>query len=441
MRTPTAPPALLCLSLGLTLCASLSACSDYDLHRPDKEEAEGEPEPDPEPEPGLDPDIAFSPATLDFGGLPKDCFTEWQEVTISNEGEGTLEVTEVAFSGDGRSAFIIDAATPFDLEYGEARTVRVRFKPGAWTDYTVDVDIRSNDPDEPVTGPSATGFGAEDVMFEESFVQDTFDSVDVLWVVDNSGSMSDDLLTVSQNFASFIQVFIDLGLDYQMGVITTDMDNPAFSGRLVGPYITSATPDPVGTFVDQIDLGSGGSASEVGFEAIQAALTEPLLSSHNAGFLREDAALAAIVVSDEDNSSFMAAGTFVSWYEGLKSDPGLTTFSAICEDLFISCTKYAAAADTTGGITGDIADQADYPAVLERISLTSAGLTVSFDLAGEPSDLGRMVVEVEGTAVPNSLQDGWTYDTADMAVVFHGDAVPAPGEAGLISYPIAGECP
>lgn len=435
MRTLTAPLVLLSLSLGLT------ACSDYDLHRPDKEETEGEPEPDPDPDPTPEPDIAFSPATLDFGGLPKDCFTEWQEVTISNEGEGTLEVTDVAFSGDGRSAFIIDAGTPFDLELGEARTVRVRFQPGAWTDYAVDVDISSNDPDEPLVGPSASGFGAEDVMFEESFVQDTFDSVDVLWVVDNSGSMSDDLQTVSQNFESFIEVFIDLGLDYQMGVITTDMDNPSFSGQLVGPYITSATPDPVATFVDQIDLGSGGSASEVGFEAIQAALSEPLLSTTNAGFLREDAALAAIVVSDEDNSSFLPATDFVSWYEGLKSDPGLTTFSAICEDLFISCTKYATAADSTGGITGDIADQADYPAVLERISLTSAGLTVSFDLANEPSDLGRMVVEVEGVAVPNGVQDGWTYDASDRAVVFNGDAVPDPGESGLIVYPVAGECP
>lgn len=433
MRTLTVPLTLLALSLGLT------ACSDYDLHRPDKEESEGEPDPETGPEP--EPDIAYSPATLDFGGLPKDCFTEWQEITVTNEGESTLEVTDATFSGDGRSAFIIDAGTPFDLEYGEARTIRVRFQPGAWTDYTVNVDITSNDPDEGVTGPSASGFGAEDVVFEESFVQETFDTVDVLWVVDNSCSMSDDLLTVSQNFESFIQVFIDLELDYQMGIITTDMDSSEYSGQLVGPYITPETPDPVATFVEQIDLGSAGSASEVGFEAIQAALTNPLLTTTNAGFLREDAALAAIVVSDEDNSSFQSARDFVSWYEGLKSDPGLTTFSAICEDLFISCTKYAAAADSTGGITGDIADPADYPAVLERISLTSAGLTVSFDLANEPSDLGRMLVEVEGTSVANSFQDGWTYDTADMAVVFHGDAVPEPGEAGVISYPIAGECP
>lgn len=428
------------ITTTITLAALLAGCSDYDLVRPDKEEVEGEPEVEEE-DPPLDPDISFSPATLDFGGLPKDCFTEWQEVTVTNEGQGTLEVTDVQLAGGGRSAFVIDAQLPMTLEYGEASTFRVRFKPTAWTDYDVDVEITSNDPDEPVVGPEALGFGAEDVMYEESFVQDTFEQVDVLWVVDNSCSMSDDLQIVSQNFSSFIQVFVDLGLDYQMGVITTDMDTPEYSGQLVGPYITPSTPDPIGTFVSQIDLGSAGSASEVGFEAIQAALTDPLLSGTNAGFMREDAALAAIVVTDEDNSSFQSAASFVGWYEGLKSDPGLTTFSAICEDLFISCNKYAQAADSTGGITGNIANQADYPAVLEQISLTSAGMTVSFDLANVPSDLGRMFVEVEGTTVPNDLQNGWTYDSDDQAVVFHGTAVPNPGEAGVISYPTAGECP
>jgi hypothetical protein len=424
----------------LSLALVLVGCSDYDLVRPDKSEPEGEQEVEEDP-PSPDPDIAFSPATLDFGGLPKDCFTDWKEVTITNEGEGTLEVTDIAVSGGGRSAFVIDASLPITLEYGEARTFKVRFKPTAWTDYDVAVDITSNDPDEPVVGPDALGFGAEDTMFEESFVQDTFEQVDVLWVVDNSCSMSDDLLIVSQNFSTFIQVFVDLGLDYHMGVITTDMDTPEYSGQLVGPYITPETPDPVGTFINQIDLGSSGSATEVGFEAIQAALTEPVLSGANVGFMREDAALASIVVTDEDNSSFQTAASFVSWYEGLKSDDELTTFSAICEDLFISCSKYATAADATGGITGNIANQADYPAVLEQISLTSAGMTVSFDLTNEPSDLGRMFVEVEGRTVANDVQNGWTYDSADQAVVFHGTAVPEPGESGVISYPVAGECP
>jgi hypothetical protein len=159
------------ITTTITLATLLAGCSDYDLVRPDKEEPEGEEE-IVEEDPPLDPDISFAPATLDFGGLPKDCFTDWQEVTITNDGQGTLEVTEIVLAGGGRSAFVVDADLPMTLEYGEAQTFRVRFKPVAWTDYDVDVEITSNDPDEPVVGPDALGF-APKTSFSKSLRQDT----------------------------------------------------------------------------------------------------------------------------------------------------------------------------------------------------------------------------------------------------------------------------
>ena len=48
------------------------ACSDYDLYRPDEAEKGSDPDPEPDPDPPEDPDIAFSPALVDFGGYPKD---------------------------------------------------------------------------------------------------------------------------------------------------------------------------------------------------------------------------------------------------------------------------------------------------------------------------------------------------------------------------------
>ncbi len=424
----------------------LAACSDYDLSRPDKAEPEGEEDPIPDPDPVGAPDIELSPTTVDFGFLPRNCLSAWQPITIANVGDEDLEVASYDLTGQGASGYEIhpeDELDPGDLLVlapGEDVTVRVRFSPTAWVRYEPDFSVESNDPDEPTAGVDLAGEGAQDAMTEETFTQDLHDEVDVLWVVDNSGSMSDDLITVGNNFEAFIQVFLDLGLDFHMGVITTDMDNPAQSGRLVGPYITNSTADPVGDFIDLIDLGSSGSADEVGFEAIQAALTNPILSDENAGFLRTDAALTSIVITDEDNSSFQSAASFVTFYEALKPTPELTTFSAICEDLFISCSKYAAAADATGGITGDIA-ASDYSTLLEQISLTAAGMTISFDLGDTPSDLSRVVVTVEGRTVPYDSSNGWTYDSADGAIVFHGSAVPAPGESGTVTYPVAGECP
>jgi hypothetical protein len=432
-------------SLFLGLVPMAFACTEYDIHRPGKSEAppqEEEPEPDPEPDPTYAPDIELSRTAVAFGGWPKDCESPRELITISNVGASDLEVMDITFVGDGTAAYNLytDWGTEFTLAPGESADVEVSFMPTAWVQFEPSMRVSSNDPDEAEADTDLTGFGQEDRMHEQTFEQDLYESVDVLWVVDNSGSMSDDLDIVARNFSSFIQVFIDLGLDWQMGVITTDMDSPEYSGKLVGPYLTPSSPDVVSQFTQQIDLGSGGSATETAFRSTEAALTAPLVDGYNAGFMRPDAALAAIVISDEDDSSSMSSSSFVSWFEGIKAEPELTTFNAICEGLFLSCSKYADAADASGGITGDIASS-DYASILESISYTAAGMTVSFDLEYEPSSLSGMVVTVDGAPVPQDPFDGWTYDTNDQSVTFHGSWVPAPGSTGTIDYPVAVECP
>ena len=426
---------------SLLILLAAIGCNEYDLNRPDEQVTPGDTdEPEEEVEPSEDPDIAVDPVELDFGSVAKDCPADPLTLTVSNEGKADLTVDTITLSGNGSSAFNVQwDSVPFTLAYGESRNFQVDFTPNAWLDFDIEVEVTSNDPDEnPLLVPTL-GTGAEDGMFEESFEQDYYELVDVLWVVDNSGSMSDDLQRVADHFEDFITVFTDLGLDYHMAVVTTDMDNPGQSGRFVGDVITSATADPIAAFVEQVDQGSGGSGTEQGLAAVKAALTEPLLSSTNAGFLREDAALGVIVISDEDDSSSSSAATFASWIAGLKATEEMSTFSAVCEDLFISCIKYSEVADSTGGVIGDIL-ATDYSEVMNQISMTSAGLTVSFDLSQVPSDLSNTTVTVGGSTVSNSQTNGWTYDSTDNAIVFHGAAVPDAGQTGVISYPVALEC-
>ena len=131
----------------LGVLGTLAACSDYDLHRPDKdnEPAEQEPEEIPEEEPSEDPDIEISPATIDFGGLPKDCPAEPVDLVISNVGLGTLEISEIVLNGSGNSAFNLQwDGSPFSLEYGESRALQVEFTPDAWVDYAINTRVTSN---------------------------------------------------------------------------------------------------------------------------------------------------------------------------------------------------------------------------------------------------------------------------------------------------------
>ncbi|MCB9758254.1 MAG: choice-of-anchor D domain-containing protein [Alphaproteobacteria bacterium] len=427
-------------------------CTEYDLSRPDKEDPT--PVDTSPPEPTVAPDIVVTPTSLEFGVILRECPSEPQTVTVENVGDAELIVGSVSLQGSGSSAFRLDGQ-PINLQPNESFTFDVTFTPTAWTRFEVDVVVVSNDPDEPEVAVGLMGDGGEDQTFEDTFVQEYFDEVDVLWVVDNSGSMSSAIAQVQNNFSHFIGQFLDLGLDYHIGVVTTDMDNPAMQGQLQGPatYIDASNPDPEAAFLVAVDQGSNGSGSERGFEATRAALTEPLISGHNAGFLRESAALATIVVSDEDDDSNILPSNFASWYNGLKSDPSTVTFSAICGDPgFTGCLDpfgtgvtatpgnlYVDAVDRTGGIWQSICT-ANFDTALRHLSVTAAGMSYEFSLTRTPSSLATMVVTVNGTEVPYALNDGWIYNSDNNSVVFDGEAIPDPGAEIVVTYPVSGEC-
>ncbi|MCB9743082.1 MAG: choice-of-anchor D domain-containing protein [Alphaproteobacteria bacterium] len=448
---PTAMLTALVLTAGLGL-----GCTEYDLNRPDKDDDPVVLDSDPQPDEPA-PDIEVSPSSIDFGSLLRDCTSDPEVITVRNVGEGTLEISSIELQGNGTSAFTL-SAVPRNLEPGEEMTFDVSFTPNAWTRFTLDAVVFSNDPDEPEAGAELTGMGAEDQIFEESFTQQFNEAVDVLWVVDNSGSMSSALAQVRSNFQSFIGQFVHLGLDYQIAVVTTDMDNPLQSGQLVAPIITTDDPDPEQSFLDAVDLGSNGSGSEKGFLAAQTALSEPLLSTTNVGLLREGAAVAVIVVSDEDDDSSIQPANFANWFNGLTNDPEMATFSAICGDpgltgcldpfgTGVTATPgnlYIDAVDRTGGIWQSICTNA-FDDALQHLSITAAGMDYVFPLSQEPSSIATLLVYVDGVESPYSLNDGWTYvgpsdaDTPN-SVVFHGAAIPGPGAIITVSYPVSGEC-
>src|SRR5687768_11484765 len=131
--------------------------------------------------------------------------------------------------------------------------------------------------------------------------------VDVLWIVDNSGSMQQEQTKLGNNFGSFIQYFTSLQLDFNMAVITSDVE-VGTKGQFVGPVMNASTPNLTQAFLNQVNVGTGGSGQERGLEAARLALSEPNLSGPNAGFLRSNAILAIIVVTDEEDGDEWPGG-------------------------------------------------------------------------------------------------------------------------------------
>jgi hypothetical protein len=429
------------------------ACSDYNVRGPTaKPEGARDPEDtgEPEPEPEDEPDIEVSPETIDFEYQLVDCPSDPIEVTVTNKGLAKLKVSDIELVGDAASRFEHDGA-PVDLDYLESYTFDVTFTPTSRADFEVDLEVTSNDPDEGTVGVPTLGTGSDGSTYEESFLQEAYESVDVLWVVDNSGSMEESVGKLKADFDAFMNVFTALGLDFHLGVVTTDMDNPSMKGLLQGSpnYIDSTYGDPVGWFGDTANVGSGGSGDERGLDAAYTAMTDPLKSSDNAGFLRSDSAIAVIVVSDEDDSSSMSSGTYTKWFESLRSDTSMTTFNSIVGDSGLGCfenwveasagTKYIEITDATGGAFLSICS-ADFEDAVTTISQASAGLDVVFALSETPSDISQMEVVVDGATVAYDSAAGWSYDATYNSIEFHGDAVPQSGELIEVSYPVAGTC-
>lgn len=139
--------------------------------------------------------------------------------------------------------------------------------------------------------------------------------VDVLVVIDNSGSMSFEQSSMANRFSSFIEKLRDL--DWQLGIVTTDMRidpvNPNLKdGRLIyferlNSYLIKST-DHIGTaqlaFAETIQRPAGeGSGNEQGIAATYRALERTLaLDATNLGLIRQGAALTVILVSDSDET-------------------------------------------------------------------------------------------------------------------------------------------
>lgn len=145
--------------------------------------------------------------------------------------------------------------------------------------------------------------------------------VDMLFVVDNSGSMAGEQKILADSFASFIDQFYKRDVDFHIGVITTDVSNAGNSkywtgklsgfvdpdmGRLLSKttgerFLNRDSLDLINKFKANVKVGTSGSGSEQGLNSVSLALDDSKLKGgFNDGFLRDDAMLSVIVVSDEN---------------------------------------------------------------------------------------------------------------------------------------------
>ena len=260
----------------------------------------------------------------------------------------------------------------------------------------------------------------------EIFSQEPPEAVDILMVVDNSCSMEPYQANLGQHFDKFVQYFIGANVDYQIGVITTDVDDPSQSGRIQGQIITPETSNPAGVFNSIVNVGTYGSPSELGLEAAYMALTSPVIDNQNAGFLREDASLSLIFVSDEEDGSPRVVNEYINEFFALKGARNRDIFNAsaltvtdigVCDPYLAAQstpgTRYVDVAVQTDGIIGNLCDS-DFESIVTDLSLNTSRLRNTYYLKDRPDPSSLEVrVSPDGNADADLIAcdtGEWTYD-------------------------------
>lgn len=281
------------------------------------------------------------------------------------------------------------------------------------------------------------------VRVEETFLQEPEAKVDILWVIDDTSSMTDEHVALQDAFGVFAEALGELGLAWQMGVVTTDVSDDE-AGVLRGdPWILTPGLDGLAEALQgAAAVGTEGASPESGLGAAVLALSEPLLSGENRAFRRVDAALHVVVVSDSDDESeavlgedpaqaataFMAAETARTGREA--------RLSAIVGDPVVGCTweggsaepgdRYQAVAEATGGTTASICD-ADLSGVATALGERSASWPTRFALQARPDpDSARVWLD------DVRLQEGFSVEADPPELVF--DEAPTAGAEIRVSY-------
>ncbi len=399
----------------------------------------------------IGPRIELDPQSFDFGNLELGCEASVQ-VAISNTGGAPLTVSSLEFEdlvGTGELELLELPVLPQVLDPATAFEVTVVYTP---LDVQADSSVLHAFSDD-LTQSDATAqqFGiaslGEDRL--DQHLQEGNNSTDILFVVDSTGSMAEEQGLLGSDFSAFISVATALDLDYQLGVVNMEV---ADGGALQGSpaIVTPNTAAPGAAFAANLSVGLGGLNAEAGFHSALLALSPPMTdpSMPNEGFLREDAGLRLVFVSDEtEQSGYLgwAPADFLVWFQGLKPNPLQVILSDITGGAS-GCTgsggpadaapSYAFTTSNSGGLSASICD-ASWVATLESLAWLSQSFADTFVLSAQPV---ADTIAVALNTVPVFV--GWTYDPVLNAVVFDEDHVPENGDAVDIEYTGLGvDCP
>lgn len=299
-------------------------------------------------------------------------------------------------------------------------------------------------------------------------------ALDIIWVVDDSGSMEDDQQAVRDAANAMADVLGSGGVDFRLGVTRTRAQDQSARnrGQLEGSGFTA----DLNQFKRTIVVGAEGGwepGLETGIRAYDLLLPKtPETAAPDPRKLREGAATVVVHLSDERDQIVECAAcggcppgeneprgvsrqefctdpsaqSVIDRFIGQYAQRSIVSF-AIVGDLPNGCQQtttrddfepgqgYVEVANATGGHFGSLCG--DMRQNVADIARAATGIVSAYELSHSPASASIRVAlgpPAQGRPIPRSRTNGFDYDPVGNRVIFYGDARPRKGDEIVIGY-------
>ena len=282
------------------------------------------------------------------------------------------------------------------------------------------------------------GETVEDTAFDgapiwvDSFTQPTsVNGVDILWVIDPSGSMSQHQARLLMGIDAMMQALPPSG--WRLAIIPSDWRFAESENQF--PLVPGDTYEMAENMYNQSRAG----AFEAGFDAAYAYM---MTNQYSSTWMRNDAALLIVFVSDEreqSNKYLLDSASFIGWASSQRQSVFVASIVNLHPDDSLCNTtvnnhgkKYIEAANYFNGQVVDICSE-DWTAGVSDAA-NQVEPYEEWPLTYEPSDPSHIYVFHDGVPVPDNdgVDTFWHYDAVSNSVIF--DKVPSAHVLVEIAY-------
>lgn len=298
------------------------------------------------------------------------------------------------------------------------------------------------------------GLGEQSQSFKQEVV--TNNQVDLVFVVDNSRSMSQQQSKLAQSIPGLIDGLLGLKMDLHIAVLSTSTEGDPRTtvvngGKFLGDpaYFTNSSPNLKESLKYRLLQGEVGSNLENGLDSIKLAFSNPHLSSSRAaGFLRNDARLVIIVLSDDNDKKTVSTDTYINFLNVLKppfedgSQAWLLNYIGLLDVDEPACRaahiqndpgiRYMELSGYSGGVNQSICAN-DFTSAVSNIRARVIQIMTDYYLQSIP-DLSTIQVFINGTPIPKSAVNGWQYIPQGNFVRLYGNVIPSMGADVKVLY-------